>query len=263
MKPPIRTECFEEFNDYQSSVWFAADMGGDCRHQKLIVLAWTAAAVGDLVELLLGLPDIVFQEIGLAEILARLGVIGIDRERLTVIVDALVDIAELARRVADQVQHLRRVAVLDAEEQRQRLGVARLEHELAGSKIEILIGQSRRPAVDAGVSAAAPHLPGGAARLDAAALLLAIPRALGAALGPARLLAAVVELAHLLDGEGGRQRQGKPKRESRSAKYQPFVGSIAPCPSMPRQAAASMTGGEQSRHFETANKGRSGRAFCR
>ena len=111
-------------------------------HQKLIVVAWTAAAVGDLVELLLGLPDIVFQEIGLAEILARLGVVGIDRERLMVIVDALVDIAELARRVADQVQHLRRVAVLDAEEQRQRVGVARLEHELAGRKIEILIGRA-------------------------------------------------------------------------------------------------------------------------
>src|SRR3990170_998058 len=72
----------------------AAHMRCDCRHQKRVVLARTAAEVGDLVELLLSLPDIVFQEIGLAEILACLGVARIDRERLTVIVDTLVDIAE-------------------------------------------------------------------------------------------------------------------------------------------------------------------------
>ena len=115
-------------------------MGGDCRHQKLVVVARTAAAVGDLIKLLLRLTDIALQEIGLAEILARLGVAGIDRERLVVVVDALVDVAELARRVADQVQHLRLVAVLDAEEQRQRLGVAGLQHEIARREIEILIG---------------------------------------------------------------------------------------------------------------------------
>ena len=135
-----------------------------------------------------------------------------------VIVDALVDIAELPRRVADQVQHLRIVAVPDAEQERQRLGVARLDHEIACGEIQILIPQGRRVAVDASIDAVAPHLPGSATRPDAAVLLLAISLATGAALRLTGLLAVVVELPHLLDRHGLRHGGGEGDQRGQSAK---------------------------------------------
>src|SRR5262249_20458085 len=150
-------------------------------------------------------------QIGLAEIFAHLGVARIDRQRLVIVIDALVDIAELAGRVADRAEHPRLLAVLDAEEEFQRLCIMPLLAEIAPGKIEVVIGERRRVAVEASVGAAAPDLPGAATCLDAAALLLAVPRSLGTTLRLAAFRAAA-HVVHVLDGEGLRYRKGQPKQ---------------------------------------------------
>src|SRR5262245_46594069 len=94
-------------------------------------------------------------------------------------VDALVDLAELARGIADGAEHPRLLPVLDAEEQLQCLGITRLLAELAPGNVEVVIAQRSRAAVDTGLDAAAPDLTGSAI---AAVLLLAISFAAGAAL---------------------------------------------------------------------------------
>jgi hypothetical protein len=53
-------------------------------------------------------------QIALAEIFPRAPIVRIERERLSVIVEALIDVAELARVVADVVQQARLILFLDA-----------------------------------------------------------------------------------------------------------------------------------------------------
>src|SRR6476620_11906720 len=186
----------------------AGDVRGDRLDQKLIVVARPAAAVGDLHELRFRPLHVTLLQISLAEIFAHLGVAGIDRQRLVVIADALVDIAELARGVADGAEHPRLLPVLDAEEELQRLCIVRLLAELAPGNVEVVIGQRRRIAVDARSNAATPDLPGSATRADAAVLLLAISFAAGAAFAGFRAAAIV----RILDGKGPRHSQGKPEQ---------------------------------------------------
>src|SRR5215471_8006803 len=181
-------------------IFFAAYMRGDRLHQQLVIVARAAAAIGDLHQLLLGFDHVILEQIGLAEILTRLGVVGIDRQRLAVVLDALVDIAELARRVADQVEHLRIVLVLDAEQERQRVGIMRVEHEIASREIQILVAQSGGVGVKASFGTAAPHPSRSTARLHAVALPLAVTLAFGTCLGLAGLyIVVLVELPHLFD----------------------------------------------------------------
>jgi hypothetical protein len=80
--------------------------------------------------------------------------------------------------------------------------------EVAPSKIEVIIGQGCRVAVDASLDAAAPEQTGSTTRFDAVALLLAISLALGAAFRLVALRIVLIELPHLLDRESPRQGQG-------------------------------------------------------
>jgi hypothetical protein len=118
-----------------------------------------------------------------------------------VVVDALVQVSELARGVADGAEHPSLLFVLDAEEELQCLFVVPFLTQVASGKIEVVIAQSRRVAVETSLDAAAPDLPGSTARFDAVPLFVAVSLASGAVLGRACFGVVLVELPHLLDRE--------------------------------------------------------------
>jgi hypothetical protein len=145
-------------------------------------------------------------QIALAEIFPGLDVVRIERQRLVVIVDALVEIAELARVVADHVQDGRLRLLLDAGEQRERLAIAAVVGAGMGLAVEILIGQRRRMLVDAGLDPSAPDAARCATDLGAALLLDAVFVAGGTStLGRLwRLVVAAISFGH-----GAASRQGE------------------------------------------------------
>jgi len=87
-----------------------------------------------------------------------------------VIAEAFVDVAELARGVADHVRHPRLLLLLDAREKIECLSEMAFVGERHRFCIEILVGQPSGMAVDARLSLVAPDKSSAAADFDASFL---------------------------------------------------------------------------------------------
>src|SRR4029079_15393531 len=116
-------------------------IAGDVNDDRLLQLGVfraiaTGTARADLGELLLRLGEVALLQIALTEIFARFGIVRVKRQGLMVVVDALVEVAELACGVADGAQHPRLLFVLDVEEELQRVFVMPFLAEVASGKIE-------------------------------------------------------------------------------------------------------------------------------
>src|SRR4051812_17680619 len=79
----------------------------DRLREVLIFLAIGSADRLDRPELLAGSSDLALDHIGLAEILANLRIVRIERDRFQIIADPLVHPTELARRIAAIIERLR------------------------------------------------------------------------------------------------------------------------------------------------------------
>ena len=90
----------------------------------IILAVFRAAELLDRRQLILGEVELALDDIGFAEILAHLGIIRIEGDRLQVVVDPLVRAPELAGGVAAVVQRARRVGVVERVEDVERLLVA-------------------------------------------------------------------------------------------------------------------------------------------
>ena len=118
----------------------------DNRLLELVVfLATIAATIGDLSQLDPSTGEVAFLQIALAE-----------------------DLAELARVVADQIEHPRLLLILDVCERVERCLVLAFVGKGARFVVGILLGERRGMAVDARLRLAAPHQTGPAAHFDAA-----------------------------------------------------------------------------------------------
>jgi hypothetical protein len=111
---------------------------GDCLGQVLILLAGRAAHGGDLDQLGLGKVELALLGIGFAEIFVGVDVARIEGERLPIIGETLVIVAELARGIADHRQG-HRIGRLDCVERRQRFVVAGGKGEIAALLVKVLV----------------------------------------------------------------------------------------------------------------------------
>src|SRR5262249_24476524 len=151
---------------------------GDVAHNRVlelaVLLARAGTAVRNLRELLFRLGEIALLQVALAEILACAQIIRIERQRALVVVETLVDVAELPRRVDDHVQHARLLLLLDARQKIARFLEMAFIGESDGFSVEVLICQRSRMAVDASLLLAAPHIAVPATNLGAALMPSAV-----------------------------------------------------------------------------------------
>src|SRR5205085_8713734 len=97
---------------------------GDRFGEVGVFLAVPAADLLDRLELRLGAGDIALLDVGLTEIFPDLGILRVGCDRLQVVADSLVEVAELARRETAIVERLRRVRVLQQVQDRERFGIS-------------------------------------------------------------------------------------------------------------------------------------------
>src|SRR5262245_34795407 len=99
-----------------------------------------------------------------------------------VVVDSLVDIAELARVVSDRAENSSLLRILDVGEELQSFCITSFLAEISSGKIKVVIAQGCGSSVDARICGAVPRLASFATGLHAATLATAVPGALGATL---------------------------------------------------------------------------------
>ena len=121
----------------------------------LVLLAAGAADPLDDAQLGLGAAHVALCDISLAEILAHLRVAGRQRDRFQVIADALVEPAELPRRIAAIIERLGGIRVAQQVERRERLVIALGLGERVSVVAQDLVRQ-RAPLLD---TAPAPLVP--------------------------------------------------------------------------------------------------------
>src|SRR5262245_9813181 len=89
--------------------------------------------------------EITLGKVGLAQILARLHVVGLDSERLRIERESAIHVAELTRREARDAEQTRIVGVLGLAEKRQRLAVMAIARQPVGKIEDLVVG--KRPVV--------------------------------------------------------------------------------------------------------------------